>query len=49
MNVAQAELIIAKQRMGPMGVTVYMGFQEKFARFENAFPESMEREFALAA
>ena len=48
-NVAQAELIIAKQRMGPMGVTVYMGFQEKFARFENAFPEASGGEFALAA
>lgn len=49
MNVAQAEIIIAKQRMGKQNVIAYMGFQEKFARFENAFPESAGGEFALAA
>ncbi len=38
-NVAQAEIIFAKQRNGPTG-TVIMGFQKQLTRFENAFPEA---------
>jgi replicative DNA helicase len=46
-NCGQAEIIIAKQRMGPTG-TVYLGFQSQFTRFENAFPQEIEKGFSLS-